>query len=206
MSKLLAALLAVCVFAPSVFATTAAVDHPGSLPLLLGVEKVRAELGLDSLQRALLDSIRGEYRSSARKLTNPMPSTPQERAAAQQKLLQLNEQFNKRALSVLNPTQRAKLSSMEARFLGATMLYSPSVQAKLKLTGEQKSQIDSIRQKGISYVGKINRKFEEGKIGQQQRLQLLRTRRMTQGEEMLRVLTPAQRSAVLAMEGKKVAG
>ena len=161
---------------------------------------------LDSLQRALLDSIRGEYRSSARKLTNPMPSTPQERAAAQQKLLQLNEQFNKRALSVLNPTQRAKLSSMEARFLGATMLYSPSVQAKLKLTGEQKSQIESIRQKGISYVGKINRKFEEGKIGQQQRLQLLRTRRMTQGEEMLRVLTPEQRSAVLAMEGKKVAG
>jgi len=176
------------------------------LPLLLGVEKVRAELGVDSLQRALLDSIRGEYRSSTRKLTNPMPSTPQERAAAQQKLLQLNEQFNKRALSVLNPTQRAKLSSMEARFLGATMLCSPSVQAKLKLTGEQKSQIDSIRQKGISYVGKINRKFEEGKIGQQQRLQLLRTRRMTQGEEMLRVLTPEQRSAVLALEGKKVAG
>jgi Spy/CpxP family protein refolding chaperone len=205
-SRLLAGLLAVCVFAPSVFATTAAVDHPGSLPVLLGVEKVRAELKLDSLQRALLDSIRGEYRSSARKLTNPMPSTPQERAAAQQKLLQLNEQFNKRALSVLNPTQREKLSSMEARFLGATMLYSPSVQAKLKLTGEQKSQIEAIRQKGISYVGKINRKFEEGKIGQQQRIQLLRTRRMTQSEEILRLLTPEQRTAILALEGKKVAG
>jgi Spy/CpxP family protein refolding chaperone len=29
---------------------------------------------------------------------------------------------------------------------------------------------------------------------------------MTQGEEMLRVLTPEQRSVVLALEGKKVAG
>jgi Spy/CpxP family protein refolding chaperone len=201
----LAALLGIALVAPTLWATTAPVDHPGSLPILLGVERVRAELRLDSLQRALLDSLRGEYRSAARKLTNPLPQTAPDRAVAHAKLLRLNEQFNRRALSILNPTQRAKLSAIEAKFLGATLLYSPAVQAKLKLTDQQKQRIEAIRQKGLIYVGKVNRKFEEGKISQQARLQLLRSRRMTQGAEMLRLLTPEQRDAVLALGGKKIA-
>ena len=200
-----AVLLVLCTVASSVHATTAGVDHPGSLPILLSIDKVRAELKLDSLQRALLDSLRGEYKSAARKLTNPMPVTAQERAAAEKRLLQLNERFNKRALSVLNDDQRAKLSEIEGRFLGATMVYAPSVQAKLGLTEQQKQQVEGIRRQGVAYVGKINRKFEEGKISQQQRLQLLRNRRTSQGAEILQVLTPKQRNAVLALEGKKLA-
>jgi Spy/CpxP family protein refolding chaperone len=85
------------------------------------------------------------------------------------------------------------------------VLYSPAVQAKLKLTAEQKQRIEAIRQKGLVYVGKVNRRFQEGKISQQQRLQLLRSRRMAQGAEMLRLLTPEQRNAVLALGGKKIA-
>jgi hypothetical protein len=134
-----------------------------------------------------------------------MPVTAQERAAAEKRLLQLNERFNKRALSVLNDDQRAKLSEIEGRFLGATMVYAPSVQAKLGLTEQQKQQVEGIRRQGVAYVGKINRKFEEGKISQQQRLQLLRSRRTSQGAEILQVLTPKQRNAVLALEGKKLA-
>ncbi|HEY6675888.1 MAG TPA: hypothetical protein VIZ87_03810 [Terrimicrobium sp.] len=205
MFRYLAALLGIALVAPTLWATTAPVDHPGSLPILLGVERVRAELRLDSLQRALLDSLRGEYRSAARKLTNPLPQTAPDRAVAHAKLLRLNEQFNRRALSILNPTQREKLSAIEAKFLGATLLYSPAVQAKLKLTDQQKQRIEAIRQKGLIYVGKVNRKFEEGKISQRARLQLLRSRRMAQGAEMLRLLTPEQRDAVLALGGKKIA-
>jgi hypothetical protein len=203
---LAAGLLVLCTTAAHLCAMTAGVDHPGSLPILLSVDKVRAELKLDSLQRALLDSLRDEYKSAARKLTSPMPVTPQERAAAEKRLLQLNQGFNKRALSVLNDDQRVKLSEIEGKFLGATMVYAPSVQAKLELTEQQKHQVEGIRRQGLAYVGKINRKFEEGKISQQQRLQLLRSRRNAQGAEILRVLTPKQRDAVLALEGKKLAG
>jgi hypothetical protein len=204
--KALAGVLLIhCAVASFVHATTAGVDHPGSLPILLSLDKVRAELRLDSLQRALLDSLRGEYKSAARKLTNPMPVTAEERAAAEKRFLQLNERFNKRALSVLNDDQRAKVSEIEGRFLGATMVYAPSVQAKLGLTEQQKRQVEGIRRQGVAYVGKINRKFEEGKISQQQRLQLLRNRRTSQGAEILQVLTPKQRNAVLAWEGKKLA-
>jgi hypothetical protein len=201
----LAFLLVACAVTVSVRATTAPVDHPGSLPILLGVDKVRAELKLDSLQQALLDSLRGEYKSEARGLTNPMPVTAQERAVAEKKLAQLNARFNRRALSVLNEDQRVKLAEIEHKALGATMLYAPSVQSKLGLTEQQKRQIEGIRQKGVAYVGKINHKFEEGKIGQQQRLELLRNRRTTQSAQILQVLTPKQRSTVLALEGKKLA-
>ena len=201
---LAAAGLVLCAVASSVCATTAAVDHPGSLPILLGIDKVRTELRLDSLQRALLDSLRDEYKSAARKLANPMPETAQERAAAEKRLLQLNKRFNKRAFSVLNEAQRARLSEIEGNVLGATMVYTPSVQTKLGLTEQQKHQVEGIRQRGVAYVGKINRKFEEGKISQQQRLQLLRSRRIAQHAEILQVLTPKQRSTVLALEGKKL--
>jgi Spy/CpxP family protein refolding chaperone len=85
------------------------------------------------------------------------------------------------------------------------MVYATRVQAKLGLTQQQKQQVEGIRRQGVAYVGKINRKFEEGKISQQQRLQLLRSRRTSQGAEILQVLTPEQRNTVLALEGKKLA-
>jgi hypothetical protein len=198
------ALLLVCAAGSSGLATTAAVEHPGSLPILLGVDKVRAQLKLDSLQRALLDSLRAEYKAAARKLTNPMPASAQERAAAGKKLLQLNERFNQRALSMLSVDQRAKLVGIERRLLGATMVYTPSVQARLGLTEQQRQKVESIRQEGLAYVGKINRKFEAGKIGQQQRVLLLKNRRARQNAEILRTLTPEQRGTIQQLEGKKL--
>jgi hypothetical protein len=201
--RLLATLLLLCAFGSPLQGTTAAVDHPGSLPILLGTDKVRAQLRLDSLQRALLDSLRDEYKSSVRELTNVMPASEQERLLAEKKLRQLNDRYNRRALSMLSHDQRAKLLAMERKFLGATIIYTPSVQAKLDLTEQQKKQVEGIRQRGLVYVGKINRKFQQGKISQQQRIQLLRNRRTAQGREILDVLTPKQREVMLVLGGKK---
>jgi hypothetical protein len=202
--RLLVVILLFCAAGSPIFATIAAVEHPGSLPILLGVDKVRTELKLDSLQRALLDSLRAEYKSAARKLTNPMPVSTLERTAAEKKLLQLNERFNRRALSMLSDDQRAKLVGIERRLLGPTMVYTPSIQAKLGLSEQQKEKVESIRRQGLAYVGKINRKFEAGKIGPQQRIQLLKNRRAKQNSEILQVLTPEQRDAVQVLEGKKL--
>ena len=109
---------------------TAAVDHPGSLPILLGMDKVRAELKLDSLAAGVAGfAARRIQVDLARELTNPMPATKQERAAAEKRLLQLNERFNKRALSVLNEDQRAKLSlDRSAMFSALLIVYAPGTQ------------------------------------------------------------------------------
>lgn len=203
MWKLLTFIL--CVAASPLLATTAAVDHPGALPILLGLDGVRAELKVDSLQRAVLDSLRGEYKSAARKLTNPMPATTEQRTAAEKQLGQINERFNKRALSVLSDTQRQRFQEIEHQMLGATRLYSPAVQSKIGLTEKQKQAVEAIRLKGLAYVGKVNQQFENGQITFQDRLELLRSRRLSQGSALLKVLTPEQRNAFLSLGGKKFA-
>ena len=187
-------------------ATTAAVDHPGALPILLGLDKVRAELKVNSLQRAVLDSLRSEYKAEVRKLTNPMPQTAEQRTAAEKQLLQLTGRYNRRALSVLNDNQKVRLAQIEHQLLGATALFQPSVQKKVGVTPAQRTQFEAIRQKGLVYVGKINRQFEEGRIGYQEKLDLLRDRRLSQGETLLKLLTPEQRDAFNSLGGTKIAG
>jgi hypothetical protein len=197
--------LVLCAAASPLLATTAAVEHPGALPVLLGLDSVRTELKLDSLQRAVLDSLRDEYKSAVRKLTNPLPATPEQRVAAEKQLVGINERFNKRALSALSDGQRKRLQEVEHQILGATKLYSPSVQSKIALTDQQKQAIEAIRLKGLAYVGQVNHQFEDGQISFQDRLGLLRSRRVSQGTALFKVLTPAQRSAFLALGGRKFA-
>ncbi|HRJ73024.1 MAG TPA: hypothetical protein PLS03_12440 [Terrimicrobiaceae bacterium] len=189
--------------ASSLPATTPAVDSPGSLPILLGLDSVRKELKVGSLQRAVLDSLRSEYKSEVRKLTNPMPATPAQRLAAESRLASLNERYNARAMSVLNDSQRARLREIEHQVLGGTKLISPSVQKKLGLTTKQKLSIEALRRKGLDDVGKVNRQFEEGRISYQERIDLLRDRRLSQAEAFLKVLTPEQRNAFLLLGGAK---
>lgn len=179
---------------PQAKAVTAAVEHPGSVPILLGVEKVRDELKLNSLQRAVLDSLRAEYKNAARQIVAANPTTPEQRLEAEKKLLALNDRYNERALSTLNTTQRAKFMKIERKVLGALVLYTPSVQKELALAPKQIQAIEKIRQSGLKQVGKINRKFETGKIGYQERLDLLRARKLASSEALLKVLTPSQKA------------
>lgn len=193
-------LLAVC----SAPAMTAATDHIGSVPVLLGVENVRKELHVTSLQKAVLDSLRDEYKAAVRKLTDPMPKTKDQREAAWARLQQLNERYNNRALSVLNDSQRTRFLEIEHQVLGMMHLYSPKVQKKIGLTPQQVQKVEKIRQKGLVVVGKINHRFEDGKIDYQQRLELLHEGRMKADGELRKVLTPSQQSAYDALVGKKV--
>ncbi len=201
--RLVLALVISGLISTSAFATTAATEHPGSVPVLLGVQSVRNDLKLTSLQRALLDSMREEYKTDARKLTDPAPATTEQRLAAEKALAGLNERYNKRALATLDKAQLKRFAEIENQILGETKLYSPSVQGKLGLSAQQKGQIESIRQQGLVYVGKINHQFENGKIGYQKRLELLRDKRLSQGVEIRKVLTPEQQKAFDAMGGKK---
>ena len=163
----------------SLFAMTAAVDHPGSLPALLGNEMVRKELAMSSLQAAVLKSLRGEYQEAVREITDPMPKNAEARVEAEKKLLALNIRFNERALSVLNASQRKRFLEIEHQVLGARALTTPAVQSALKLTDQQQRKIEAIRKKGLVVVGKINRKFAEKRIDSQERLKLLQQRRIS---------------------------
>lgn len=203
--KRLSAVLLVLLTATLARATTARVEHPGSLVLLLGIERVQKDLKVDSLQAAVLDSLRQEYKAAARSLTQPLPQTPKERSAAEKKLLALNARYNQRALSTLSDTQRVRLLEVEHQILGPTKLISPGVQKKLGLNEKQAKSIEALRQKGLAYVGQVNRQFEEGKIGYFERIEMLRAKRVSLGKSMLKVLTPEQQKSLLSMSGRKLA-
>lgn len=196
---LLAIACAIGLAAGSVNATTAAKEHPGALPLLVGIESVRNSLKLDSLQRAVLDSIRDEYKTEAKKLFKPAPATPEAKKETLAKLDALTERFNARVLAALNPTQKKKLESAEAEVLGATILVSPKVQKELGLNAAQSKKIEALRQKGLGYVDKVNKQFEEGEIGYFEKLELLRSKRLSLNKAMLGVLTPDQQKAFTAL-------
>jgi hypothetical protein len=190
MIRALLASVALCT-ASSLHALVPAVDHPGALPILLGVEKVREELKLNSLQRAVLDSIRSEYKTAARALVAKPPATA---AAAEKALVALNERYNKRVMNTLNPAQKIEVVAIEKSMLGGTALVAPRVQKELALTPKQSAKIASLRAEGDKFLAKVNRQFAEGEIGYFERLELLRDRRIAMGEKMLAVLTPQQRT------------
>jgi hypothetical protein len=198
-------LLACILVASSLNAAIAPSEHPGSVPILLGLDKVRAELKIDSLQKAVLDSIRSEYKAAVRKLTDPMPVTPEQRVAAEKQLVSLNERYNQRALSVLSDSQRKRFIQLEHHVLGASMLYSPKVQKKVGLTADQQKQVQGVLGEEKAFVAKLNKQFEAGKISYQDRLELLRSKRLAQGAQLLKLLTPEQRDALSSLGGEKFA-
>jgi len=171
----------------------------GSLAVLLGNETVRSTLNISKSQASTLDGIRSQYRSSARKVVAAGVSSPAGRAQAQKKLDALTSASNKDALAVLTPAQQKKLSKAEHKFLGASLLYSDSMQRRVGLSSEQSAQIATIRAQAEKTVSKSNRLFEAGTISHHQRLVDLREDRIARGQEILSLLTPVQRDAFSQM-------
>ncbi len=167
----------------------------GSLAVLLGNETVRSTLDVSKSQASTLDDIRTQYRSSAQKIVAAEVDSPESRTKAQKSLDAITSALNKKALAVLTPAQQKKLSKVEHKFLGATLLYSDSMQRRVGLSSEQSAQIAAIRAQAEKTVAKTNRLYEAGEISHHQRLVDLREDRIARGQEILSLLTPVQRDA-----------
>lgn len=208
--RLLASFAAVCAISTA-FAASQPVPPlpdtpPGSDTLLLGIHTVQKELGVTSLQSALLDSIRKQYREEARKVVAKAGDTAQSKKAAQLKLDALTDNFDQRSLNVLNTKQRQRLAEIEHQMLGGYMLLSPTVQHELDLTPKQKEKLSVIWHKGQAYVSKVNGWFEAGRVSFNERLLYLREDRLDRAEDMLEVLTKEQRQKFEKLGGSKFIG
>lgn len=177
-------------------------DFPGSVPVILGNDSVRQDLGLSKSQSLQLDKIRADYKAAARTLTARHPESATEKQAANTALAQLNSRYNAKALQVLSPAQAKRLDQIGHQTLGGWMLLVPRIQKELQLTEKQISAITSLRQDGDDFVSRINKEFEAGEIGLQDRLKTLREWRMKESQKYLRVLTPAQKKSLDASQGR----
>ncbi len=177
-------------------------DRPGSTVILLGVEMVRDDLSLSSRQRSALDAIRKEYRVAARKVVAGAGESVDSKEAAQKQLDAVTDRFDARAIATLTPSQKSRLTQIEHQLLGGHMLLSPGVQRQLGLTANQKSRLASIHAREQRRVAKINGWYENGEVGNYERLLYLRQSRLAQSEAMIEVLTSEQRTALSALEGE----
>lgn len=179
----------------------AADDFPGAAPVILGNASVRRDLGLTKSQCGQLDQLRSQYKEAARTVTARHPETLTEKKAANSALAQINREFNAKALAVLNPAQTQRLDQIGHQTLGGWMLLIPRIQKSLQLSGKQLGAIEAIRKQGEQFVSGVNKDFEAGTIGLEERLETLRSWRINESKKFLRVLTPAQKKSLSVSQG-----
>lgn len=176
---------------------------PGSQAVLLGVDSVRKELELTSLQRAVLRDIRDEYREEARAIVKQAGPDLASKKAAQAKLDALTASTNRRALHALNDDQRARLAQIEYQILGAFLLLDGKVQRDLALTPKQQQKLAYVWWRLQRTASDINKRFEEGKISYYERIVELRDNRLDRSDDMLERLTKEQRAKLDQLAGAK---
>lgn len=176
-------------------------EHPGSVPILLGLDSVRHELGLSKNQCLELDKIRSDFKSDVRLVTANVPSDPVGKKAANSTVKDLLAKYNEKALSVLNPAQAERFAQIERQTLGGLILFFSGVQKQVGLAPEQIASIDKIRVDGESFANRVTSSFEKGEITLPERLEILKSYRNKQSVKVLRILTPAQRKTFETMQG-----
>jgi hypothetical protein len=174
---------------------------PGSSVILIGTDSVQKELKLTSLQRAVLRDIRDEYRDSARAITASVTAGKKTKKQGFAKLQSLTASSERRAMRVLNDTQKQRLEQIRFHLLGGYMLLKPALQTKLGLTDLQKSKIEKIWVRGETYASKVNTWYEEGKISFYERLLYHRENRLDRSDDIVALLTPDQHATFEKLKG-----
>jgi hypothetical protein len=179
-------------------------DHPGSVPVLLGLDPVRQDLKLSSLQCTLLDSLRAQYKSRSKQIIAIGMADEDAGIRANWDLKSLSKQFNERALNVLSSSQQDRLRQIERQMLGGNLLTSPSEQQLLGLSAQQQQQLASISQSSKAQVASLNAQSASGKLSpfwaDIKRHQL----QSSTSNQMLSVLTEKQKKHWLVLSGQKM--
>jgi Spy/CpxP family protein refolding chaperone len=178
-------------------------EHPGSVPVLLGLDSIRKELGLTKSQCQKLDKIRADFKADVRMVTTRTPAGPVEKKAANTTVKTLISRYNEKAVAVLTPAQHARLVQIEFQKLGGLMVFLPGVQKNLGLSADQVAALDRIRSEGETFSSAVTRSFEDGKLTIQERLDALRKYRLKQSSKAVRVLTPGQQKSFQILQGPR---
>jgi hypothetical protein len=132
----------------------------GGPGMLLGVEKVQKDLGLDKDKVAkateALQKVREDNRDELGKLRD---ASPEERAEIMKKF---NDAQTKALAGVLDEKQMKRLHQIQLQQQGVNMFQDEEVQKKLSLTAEQKDQIKTINE---DLQKDIQEMFSGGKPG-----------------------------------------
>jgi hypothetical protein len=184
--------------------TSATTDSPASVPVLLGLEPVRQDLKLSSLQCALLDSLRAEYKAKVGVVASAGLLDSKLAPKASADLDAYRASYNRRALNILNPGQQQRLRQIERQMLGASLLTSTSEQKVLGLDDRQICKIGEIHAYDQTKAASIMKRFHEGRINSFRKDLDLRRLQKRIGRSIYATLTPDQRKQWLGLTGPKL--
>jgi len=179
------------------------VDHPGSVPVLLGLDPVRQDLSLTPAQCGLLDALLADYKGQAKNLVELGNADMDSSLRSSWDLRSLRKQFNGRALAVLSPEQLARFRQVERQMLGGQLLTSPTEQKLLGLSPAQQSQLASLEKDDQSRTAAIMVKAQNGQLSPYWKAVKLRENSRQTSGRMLSVLTPEQKKNWLVLSGRK---
>lgn len=179
-------------------------ESPSSMPVLLGLEPVRKDLKLSSLQEALLDSLRADYKARVGITASAGLLDPKIAAKCEADLEASRVAYNKRALRILSPAQQTRLRQIERQMLQGYFLNSPSEQKLLGFTPEQSKKAADIARYDRLQAAKIMSDFHAGKISHFKKDIELHRLQSTTARSMMHLLTPAQTQKYLGLTGPKL--
>lgn len=198
-------LLAALLVSASLVIAKDAPDSPASIPVLLGLEPVRQDMKLSSLQCALLDSLRAEYKAKVGVVATVGLLDSKVAPKASADLDSFRATYNRRALDVLNTAQRQRLRQIERQMLGASLLTSPSEQELLGLDARQLRKISEIHAVEQAKASSVMKRFHEGMITSFRKDLDLRRLQKTTGRSIYAQLNAEQKKQWLGLTGPKMA-
>jgi len=179
-------------------------DSPASVPVLLGLEPVRQDLKLSSLQCALLDSLRAEYKAKVGVVAAVGLADKKATPKAAADLDSFRASYNRRALDVLNSGQQQRLRQIERQMLGPVILTSPSEQKLLAITPKQEQKLADIHRYDQTKASEIMSNYHSAKISSFRKDLELRRLQKTVGRSIYAQLTAEQRKQWLGLTGPKL--
>lgn len=201
---LLAATASFALAAPKPTPAPLPANPPGSAAILLGLDRVREELKITSLQRAVLNDVRSDYRDGARAIAARAAADPAAKKLARQQLEALTAKSNRRALAVLNSKQRAAFTQIERRFLGVWAILDPEVQNTLGLTDRQKAKIAHVWHHYQRHFNAVNQAYELGEITHNEKIVELYEIRYDASDDLRERLTNPQRAKLAEIVGRPI--
>jgi hypothetical protein len=168
---------------------------------LVSLEQVQAELKLNDEQKGKATGISEQLSSDRRELFQGGAGGG-DFAQVREKMEKLNSEATEKLMAVLDQGQRNRLKELVLQVNGAASLTDAAVAKELKITDEQKSKLEEIRDANRQAIQDANQDLE-GASQEERREKMTQLRREGQ-EKLLAVLTTDQRAQFEKMQGTKI--
>jgi len=154
---------------------------------LLANKSVQKELKLSDEQIEKADKAATEMREKMQeKFSELRDLDQQERQEKMQSLMkEMSTESKKAADGILKPEQTKRLTQIQYQVMGFGAFSDPDVQAKLKMTDEQKNKVKDLQEESMTQMRDLREQFQNDREGAMKKMTEMRTELANKATAML---------------------